>query len=288
MITVDPRNPKGIVWIASYPKSGNTWMRVFLYQLMRIMGGHPREPDELNKLDRSSMYEAKLFGLFEQVIGKPLATANIIEVAKARERVHAMIAERVDNIALVKTHNVLGHIGTAPIINTKVSVGAIYVIRDPRDVAPSLARHLGSDIDEAIRVMAQNAFGTQNNAEAAFETWGSWSEHVLSWTMTPSEAILVVRYEDMHEKPLETFTAVVKHLGQAPSPEHIAEAIELSSFSGLKSQEDQYDFRERSPRSDRFFAEGRKGGWQETLTDAQAASIAETHGPLMRKFKYLS
>jgi len=41
MINADPRNPKGIVWIASYPKSGNTWMRMFIYQLMRIMGGEP-------------------------------------------------------------------------------------------------------------------------------------------------------------------------------------------------------------------------------------------------------
>ncbi|MCR4282913.1 MAG: sulfotransferase domain-containing protein, partial [Bauldia sp.] len=73
MINTDPRNPRGIVWIASYPKSGNTWLRMFLYQLMRIMGGHPREQDELNKLDRSSMYEARLFGLFEQSLGKPLA-----------------------------------------------------------------------------------------------------------------------------------------------------------------------------------------------------------------------
>lgn len=286
MITVDPRNPKGIVWIASYPKSGNTWMRVFLYQLMRIAGGHPRETDELNKLDRASMYEAKLFGLFEQAIGKPLAAASIMEVAKARERVHEMIAQRIDNVALVKTHNVLGHIGSAPIINTKVSVGAIYIVRDPRDVAPSLARHLGSDVDEAISVMAKNAFGTQNSAETAFETWGSWSEHVLSWTMAPSDAILIVRYEDMHEKPAETFGAVMKHLGQSPPPEQVAEAIELSAFPGLKAQEDQYDFRERSPRAGRFFADGKAGAWRDTLTEAQAAAIVETHGPLMRKFGY--
>ena len=77
MIVVDPKNPRGIVWIASYPKSGNTWIRVFLYQLMRIMGGHPREPDELNKLDRSSMYEARLFGLFDQAIGRPRDSAGL-------------------------------------------------------------------------------------------------------------------------------------------------------------------------------------------------------------------
>jgi hypothetical protein len=286
MITVDPRNPKGIVWIASYPKSGNTWMRVFLYQMMRISGGHPREPDELNKLDRASMYEAKLAGLFEQVLGKPLNTATISEVAGARERVHAMITERVDGVALVKTHNVLGHIGKAPIVNAKVSVGAVYMVRDPRDVAPSLARHLGRTVDEAIETMALSGFGTQNNEETAFETWGSWTEHVLSWTMTPSDSILVVRYEDLHEKPAETFGKVMKHLGQSPSEEQLAEAISLSAFGELSGQEDKYDFRERSPKAGRFFAAGKAGAWRDTLTDAQVAAITETHGPMMRKFGY--
>lgn len=287
MITVDPRNPKGIVWIASYPKSGNTWMRVFLYQMMRIMGGHPREPDELNKLDRASMYEAKLAGLFQQVLGKPLNTATIPEVAAARERVHAMIVDRVGGVALVKTHNVLGHIGKSPIINAKVSVGAIYIVRDPRDIAPSLSRHLGRTIDQAIETMALNAFGTQNSEETAFETWGSWTEHVLSWTMTPSDSILVVRYEDLHDKPMETFGQVMKHLGQSPSEEQLGEAIALSSFSELSGQEDKYDFRERSPKAGRFFATGKSGAWRDVLTDQQAAAITETHGPMMRKYGYI-
>ena len=170
MINVDPRRPRGIVWIASYPKSGNTWMRMFLYQLMRIMGGHPREPDELNKLDRSSMYEARLYGLFQQALGKPLGDATLAEVSRVRQHVHATIAERVNNIALVKTHNVLGEIYDVPIINTSVSVGAIYIVRDPRDVASSLARHLGASTDEAIRVLGRSGYATRNTEESAFET----------------------------------------------------------------------------------------------------------------------
>jgi hypothetical protein len=287
MITVDPRRPKGIVWLASYPKSGNTWLRMFLYQVMRIMGGHPREPDELNKLDRSSMYESRLYGLFEQVMGKSLKGANRIEVTKARERVHAIIAERIDSVALVKTHNVLGQINGMPIINPGVSVGAIYIVRDPRDVAPSLAKHLGCSLDAAIQVMASSGHATKGSEETAFETWGSWSEHILSWTMTPSDALLVIRYEDMHEKPTETFTSVVRHLQQTPTPEQIAEAIELSTFDNLRSQEEEYDFRERSPRADRFFVAGKAGGWRDTLTEAQAAAIVEAHRAQMHKHGYI-
>ena len=288
MIAVDPRNPKGIVWLASYPKSGNTWLRMFLYQLMRIAGGHPREPDELNKLDRSSMYEAKLFGLFDQFLGKPLATASIAEVARVRPRIHQAIVERIGGVALVKTHNLLGHIADVPILNPDVSIGAVYILRDPRDVAPSLAKHLGVSIDNAIEQMGRNAHGTQNSKESAFETWGSWSEHVLSWTMEPSEAILVVRYEDMHASPLETFTGIVRHLGQKADEAAILEAIELSSFDNLRSQEDNYDFRERSPRADRFFVAGKVGNWRDKLSAEQAAQIETAHGPLMQRFGYVA
>jgi hypothetical protein len=288
MIYADPSKPKGIVWLASYPKSGNTWLRMFLYQIQRIMGGHPREEDELNKLDRSSMYEARLFGLFNRILDKPVATATAQEVTRVRPLVHATVVDRVQGgAALVKTHNLLGKIGKFPILNLAVSAGAIYVVRDPRDVAPSLAKHLGSSIDEAIRVMAQHAYATQNNEEAAFETWGSWSEHVNSWTMDPSPQVLIVRYEDMMAEPTETFSGIIKHLRQNPTAEQITEAIELSSFDKLKRQEDSYDFRERSPRADRFFVSGRAGGWRETLSEAQVKAIVAEHSGMMRKFGYL-
>jgi hypothetical protein len=287
MIVVDPKKPKGIVWLASYPKSGNTWLRMFLYQLMRIQGGHPREDDELNKLDRASGYEARLFGLFEKFLGKPLATATEDEVLSVRALVHVTVAERMPNIALLKTHNLLGAMDDAPLINLKPSVGVIYIVRDPRDVAPSLAKHLGCSIDQAIAVM-NTRYSTPSGPETAFEMWGTWSQHVHSWTMEPHPANLVVRYEDMLAKPTETFTAIVNHLRQKPTPAQIAEAIELSSFDKLKSQEDQYDFRERSERADRFFATGKAGGWREALTPAQADAIVAAHGEEMRKFGYLN
>jgi len=287
MIRSDPKNPKGIVWLASYPKSGNTWLRMFLYQLMRIMGGHPREDDELNKLDRASGYEAKFFGLFQQFLGKPLADATRLEVMSVRALVHATVADRMTGAALVKTHNLFGDLGGMPTVNLVASAGAIYIVRDPRDVAPSLAKHLGSSIDQAIEVMKTPAFATSNSAETAFEIWGTWSDHVFSWADNADQAVLVVRYEDMMTKPTETFTAIVAHLRQVATPEQIADAIELSSFDKLKRQEEESSFRERSPKAERFFVSGTAGGWREKLSPAQAQAIVETHHEQMGKFGYL-
>jgi hypothetical protein len=286
MIIADSNNPRGIVWLASYPKSGNTWLRAFLYQLVRISNGIPREEDELNKLDRVSGYEAKLFGLFEQYLQRPLAQSTRIEVMGVRPMVHLAVADRMPTVAMMKTHNLLGELGGLPTINFAASAGAVYIVRDPRDVAPSLAKHLGASIDEAIGVMATSAFATDNQAETAFEVWGSWSEHVSSWGIEPNNAILVVRYEDMLASPTETFGRIVTHLRQEATPEHLTEAIELSSFDKLKQLEDEGQFRERSARAERFFVSGKAGGWREKLTEDQAERILRAHSAVMSQFGY--
>ena len=289
MIVINPQDPKGIVWIASYPKSGNTWMRVYLYHLMRLMNGLPRAENDLHALDKASTYEARLVGLFEEMLGKPLATASRQEVAIIRPQVHAAIVQRTGSISLIKTHAALGQLGNIPTHNLAVSSGTIYIVRDPRDVAISLAAHNGSTIDSAITDMATPSYGTQNTDQTAFEVWGSWSENALSWTDKPHEAVLVVRYEDMLADPTPTFTGVAAHLRQKPAPEHIAEAIELSSFKELRDAEIAAgDFRERSERADRFFREGRAGEWRDTLTPEQVERIADDHREMMTKFGYLT
>jgi hypothetical protein len=289
MIVTNPRNPQGIVWIASYPKSGNTWMRVYLYHLMRLMNGLPRAENDLHALDKSSTYEARLVGLFEEMLGKKLATASRYEVALIRPQVHAAIVQRTGSISLIKTHAALGQLGKVPTHNLTVSCGTIYIVRDPRDVAISLAAHNGATIDAAITDMATQSYGTQNSDQAAFEIWGSWSEHTLSWTDKPHEAVLVVRYEDMLADPVPTFTGVAKHLRQKPTPEQIAEAVALSSFDELRDAEIAAgDFRERSERAERFFREGRAGEWREKLKPEQVRRIEDTHRDMMSKFGYLS
>ena len=279
---------RGIAWIASYPKSGNTWVRVFLYHLVRLQEGYPRADNDLHALDRASAYEARFYGLYQEIMGKPLAAATREEVAAARSRVHALIAERAPSVALVKTHNLLGKINGHRTINMKVSVGSIYIIRDPRDVAISLADHLGLSIDEAITVMETSAYATNNSAEVAFEVWGSWSQHVLSWTKVPNKAAIVVRYEDLLQDPHKNLTAIARHLHQFPPEEQINEAVALSSFEELYEQESKGDFRERSEHAERFFRVGKSGQWREQLRDSQAQRIVAAHGEQMNKFGYLN
>ena len=126
------------------------------------------------------------------------------------------------------------------------------------------------------------------DAKAAFEMWGTWSQHVESWAGAPDSSLLVVRYEDLMSKPTKTFTAVLKHLRQPHKPDQVAEAIELSSFDTLQRLEDQYGFHERPRTAEPFFVSGKAGSWRENLTSAQAEAIVDAHGPLMKRFGYFA
>jgi hypothetical protein len=288
MISVNPKNPRGLVWIASYPKSGNTWVRIFLYHMTRQLGGHARTDHDLDNINRASGYEARLIGLFEEIIGKPFAEMRREEVASARMQVHEQVVRRSPNIALLKTHNYLGTIAGHPLINLDVSAGAIYIVRDPRDVVLSLADHHGAAIDQTIEIMGKSGHANDNREDAVFEAWGSWSENVQGWTMVPDEASLVVRYEDLLAEPHKNFTSIARHLRQQPTEEQINEAVALSTFKELASQEAENGFSERSRNAERFFRVGQSGQWKDALSDVQVARIEDDHREQMTKFGYIT
>jgi hypothetical protein len=286
MIRSDTHASKGIVWLASYPKSGNTWLRIFLYQLLRIATGRPQESGEINHLERASVYESRLVALFERFLGRPLAEASFLDTMRVRPTVQALIAEMMPITGLVKTHNLLGSVKDMPTINAAVTAGAIYVVRDPRDVALSLSRFLETDVDHAIEVLNTSAYVTNNSQVSAGEIWGNWSEHARSWTDTKDATVLVVRYEDMLAKPSETFVAVSRHLRLPVSPVQVNEAVALASFDHLRDEEERLGFVERTTKATPFFASGKSGVWRQQLKPQQAKAIVAAHGETMARFGY--
>jgi len=275
----------GLVWLASYPKSGNTWTRAFLSNLAAILAGESAELD-VNSIGRFSAGE-NFTALYEDLLGFKPTENHRKEIAALRHEVQRSLADAYDGLVFVKTHNglVLDH--GRPIINFAVTSGAIYIVRNPLDVSISLSHHLGVTIDEAITTMGTWDVTTPINDKRVYEIWGSWSQHVESWTRKPHHAIYVMRYEDMLSDPQKTFGGLARHLLLDATPTQIDLAIERSSFAKLRDQEERTGFQEKSEKAERFFREGRSGQWKEILTPAQVDRIVKDHREQMARFGYL-
>ena len=274
-----------IVWLASYPKSGNTWVRAFLHNLFY----NQVEPVDLNRLGGRMFQSDGALTWFQIVDPRPVCEWSSADVAGMRSKVGELIARGQSGSIFCKTHNALMTVYGHPTINLEVTSGAIYVVRNPLDVAVSSADFMGTDLDRMIDIMATENLETphdpeRNNVSVAS---GSWSQHVASWTGGANKRLHVVRYEDMIDKPSATFGGVARFLGLKPSRQRLLRAIRNSSFRTMHRQEVASGFKERSEHQKRFFRRGKAGGWKDDLSESQVQRICEDHGEQMRRFGYL-
>ncbi len=267
-----------LVWLASYPKSGNTWVRAFLHNYILNTG----TPHSINSLVDFSVSECAM-----AFFGTPGEVMDPREVQAARPRVHAALTRLHEDLVFVKTHNANLSLHGVPLCTPSVTAGAIYIVRDPRDVALSYAAFTGRDVDEIIDFMGQEGAANASDGVQVFELLSSWSAHALSWVAAPRR--LLVRYEDLLAGPERAFGRIVRFLGAADAaaePERLSRAIAFSSFSTLAGQETKEGYRAGSPAGEKFFRAGQAGGWRDKLTPAQAGKIWAAHGPVMGKFGY--
>jgi hypothetical protein len=272
----------GLVWIASYPKSGNTWLRHLVHSLIRS----PDQSADINELigltagDNSRAW-------YQDLLTKPFEECSDEDFAAVRPAAIRNIAAAAEGLVFVKTHNAMvRHLGTVT-IEPSVTAGAIYVVRNPLDVAISYAHFGGQSIDDTIALMNRDAATSPSNAKQVYQYHGSWSEHVHSWTRKPARQLHVMRYEDMLASPMEAFGRLAQFLRLQVTPEHLAAAIEASSFDKLRAQEDAAGFKERPEVMPRFFRAGRANQWREVLTKKQVDAIVSVHHEEMARFGYL-
>jgi hypothetical protein len=270
-----------IIWMASYPKSGNTWVRAFLQNFL-----NPSDrPADINTLDNYFANESKP-NWYQPLVQEPLADLSLKQICELRPAVQKNIAASRAGSIFVKTHNILGAYNGLPIHEMSVTAGAIYIVRNPLDVVLSLADHFGVSIDDAIVFMNSDLTGSPTDEANVASVLSSWSKHVQSWT-AGGDSVCVLRYEDLLAKPEKGFRQVIKFLGLDKDRKRLKRAIQFSSFAELRKQEDQRGFIERSPNSRRFFRSGKTNRWRVDLSREQIARIAEAHHDEMQRFKYL-
>ena len=273
-----------IVWLASYPKSGNTWMRAFLANLIANRA-EPLAPNELkNYADDEASPER-----FTELAGRPSHELSFEEIAELRPRVHALIAQRANATRLVKSHNMTGSSGGHPLHNWQVTAGAIYVVRNPLDVAVSMTHHFGLSVDQAIERLANENVATANDAMFVSQMLGSWSRHVTGWAEIAARLgpkVLALRYEDLLDKPAKHFAKAAKLLN-IQDKTRIERAVRHAGFQTLSTLEKREGFIEAASEQSRFFRAGRANQWREALSREQVARVISDHREQMARFKYL-
>jgi hypothetical protein len=274
------------IWLASYPKSGNTWIRLALKSL--LCGGSAIALDDIARFG-TAVTGRRLFDDLLEVESGHLTDA---EVELLRPVLHDVLFARGRPEELIKVHDAWFRTAAGrPVFDACHSRAAIYVLRDPRDVAISWARFSGRPIDWAVRFLANPramlAPDRHGMAGTVPQFLGAWSAHVTSWIDDSALAPLVVRYEDMHADPAATLARIAAHLGWPPSDAGVAGAVAATRFDRLAEQERRHGFAEIPDSASRFFVSGRAGGWRDVLSAEQAATIERDHAVVMRRFGYL-
>ena len=270
-----------VTWLASYPKSGNTWLRLMIahalggedHDLLQGMPGHAA--------DRAAFDDTTLL---------PSTYLDIEAIEALRPAVHARGRPDLAQPAFVKTHDGwLRNASGTPILGGAAAArGAILIVRDPRAVAPSFAVHSAITIDRAIETMGRElaADGRQRKRDVMQlpQRIPDWSAFQQGWLDQDEIPVHLVRYEDMSADPAGTLMAVFEAAGRPLARDRADAAARTTRFERLAEAEAREGFRER--RNGRFFRRGRTDGWREELSPEQIARIEARHAPMMARLGY--
>ena len=248
------------VWLASYPKSGNTWLR-FLFQSYL----HDKQNNINGMLPCfSGDNRTDMFGRVNK--GRMPGTAEeYINVRMDALLLNALMYEQ--NYMLSKSHNAFDEV----LFPKGITLGAIYILRNPWDVAISYAEHLGRDIDHTILHMANPDSVAGGGEKGRFELTGSWGDHVDLWTAR--EGTLILRYEDLVDNTEEEFRRCLDYLRIPFDENKMKKALLESSPDFLRSQESKFGFREKPKHNETFFKRCTYGGFKDALSEEQIEAI---------------
>ena len=289
-------------YLASYPKSGNTWCRVFITELRRLAG-----------LDSADATEAAQQEERELRLNRDLATGSIVssrhwlddqlgidssdlswrELDKVRGRVGHQRALYAECLRYHKVHDAFTSPDSAgqPVVPTEGCRGAVVVIRHPADVAVSLSHFFSWDLERCgaflLNEEAALCRSSKRGGQQVRQFMGSWANHGQSWVDQQQIPVLLLRYEDLLVQPEHHFRRLATFLDLPAEEPLIREAVANTRFDKLRSKEDEEGgFHERPEGCERFFRSGRSGEGQEQLTGEQLKQLEEAFAATLHRFGY--
>jgi hypothetical protein len=265
-----------LCYLASYPRSGNTFVRILLANYLSGRDSPVRLAD-LPWLARGE----HISGLWLALTGAPAAARTLEQEWRARPAYFERLrADAASDLVLVKTHTVNGVVCGLPAFHLRDADRAVYIVRHPGDVALSWASFYGKSVEAAIDDLLSPGRYLRGLPHSGYELTGSWGQHVESWTRETEPLPLVVDYRNLCGDPAGELGRVVRFLGLPVSPERLATAAAFSGFERLQRDEAEHGFAE-GPEHGRFFRVGRPDQWREAMSRAQIARLYAAYGELI-------
>lgn len=275
-----------IVWLVSYPKSGNTWFRMFLANYLK----NSVEPLTLQEIQSASISSSAVD--FEDTIGFNPFEMTPEEVDLYRPEMYRLLSKEMEENDLPiykKTHDAYTtNKDGEPLFPEEVSRCAVYFVRNPLDVCVSFANHSAGKIAKKTDfiINEEATLSGKRNGQLR-QILLSWKNHIQSWKYQSRIPILFVRYEDMLQKPLETFGTAVRFLDLEYNEERLHKAIIHSDFKLLQQMEQEKGFGEKMQLCQSFFWKGKIGNYRDFLSQEQIDRITDYNYDTMKEFGYI-
>ena len=282
-----------IIWLASYPKSGNTFVRAFLSAYYFSKNGE-FDFSQISKIDQFPHEK-----YFKEKVN------NINEASKQWVPIQKEI-NKDRKIRFFKTHSFLGNYQGNQFTSPETTLGAIYIVRDPRNVLSSLKNHYSFDDNKALKMIKDKtrSLMSNNGSHASLTYISSWSENYLSWFNNNQFRRLFVKYEDLISNKYETFRDIIVFTNtlmnrvEGINKSKLQKAIETTNFDVLKKREmnEAFDGSENSFKSWRkfhsenknlFFNLGPENNWKKILNSEISKEIEISFEKEMKQLGYL-
>ena len=271
------------IFLASYPKSGNTWLRAIILSALQ-----QKNIINIKDLSKIRLLSDKMnFTSFKNKIYEKKGLIDYDWMSKNIILCQKKLNENTKYNFFFKTHSVRHKSFT----NETVNAGFIYIVRDPRDVVVSLSNFSGINLDEAINQVVFNK-QLMTNANGARELVSNWELNIKSWLEYKSVPCLFIRYEDLLFKSNNTilniidFINIITNKNILNNKKNIDEIAKNTNFKTLQFQEALNGFDEASKHS-KFFRSGTSNQWKDILSSSQEKLIEKNLKSLMRYFNYI-
>ena len=281
-------------YIASYPKSGNTWVRIFIKYLLLYKGKSDVNDENIKKnfrlnrdLNTGDILSSRDW--IDDNLGIESSDLDIDEISLIRSKIGPQKLIFSDNGSFHKVHDAFYLKNGEQLVCSEKCSGAIYIIRHPFDIVISLSNFFKWNIEKSVNfILDNNAYLASSSKRISSQVpqfLGNWSYHVNSWTNQNKIPLLLIKYENLHNYPITTFKKISKFLGIGDDKELIKKAFESSSFNNLKSKElKEKGFYESPKQSINFFYKGEIGLGKKKLTHNQQELLLKGFDDMLKKY----